>query len=117
MTAFIKNLTFDCGDALRLATFWAAALGSDVDEESTPEKAFVEAPGWGGPSIWFNLVPEPKTAKNRLHVDLRPLTTMAGEVSRLEGLGATVVQRGEWLTVMQDPEGNEFCVESGAGDP
>ena len=49
-------------------------------------------------------------------MDLRPLTTMAGEVARLESLGATVVRRGEWLTVMQDPEGNEFCVESGAGD-
>ena len=116
MTAYIKNLTFDCHDALRMAGFWAAVLGSDVDEESTPEKAFLEAPGWGGPSIWFNQVPEPKAAKNRLHMDLRSLTTMAEEVARLEGLGATTVQRGEWLTFMRDPEGNEFCVEPGPGD-
>ncbi len=63
MASFIKTLTFDCADALRLAEFWAAALGSNVDEDSTAERAFVEAPGWGGPNIWFNAVPEPKTAK------------------------------------------------------
>src|SRR5215470_15114186 len=59
----IKSVSFDAIDALALATFWAAALGSDVDEDSTAGKAFVEAAGWGGPNIWFNRVPEPKTAK------------------------------------------------------
>jgi hypothetical protein len=44
MPSFIKNLTFDCQDALRVARFWAAALVSDVDEESTAECAYVEAP-------------------------------------------------------------------------
>jgi hypothetical protein len=48
MPAFIKNLTFDCVDALRVARFWAAALGSDVDEDSSPQRAYVEAPAWGG---------------------------------------------------------------------
>lgn len=71
MPAFIKSVTFDCTDALRLAEFWAEALGSNVDEDATPEKAFVEAPGWGGPNMWFNAVPEPKSAKNRMHFDLR----------------------------------------------
>jgi len=111
VTAYIKNLTFDCHDALRMAGFWAAVLGSDVDEESSPEKAFVEAPGWGGPSIWFNQVPEPKTAKNRLHFDLRAPGAIHDEVSRLEQLGATVVNDGQDLVVMRDVEGNEFCVE------
>ena len=46
-------------------------FGSDVDEDSTADKAFVEAAGWGGPNMWFIRVPEPKTAKNRLHFDLR----------------------------------------------
>jgi hypothetical protein len=46
MPSFIKNLTFDCEDALPVARFWAAALVSDVDEESTAERANVEAPGW-----------------------------------------------------------------------
>ena len=113
MGSLIKNVTFDCADALVLARFWAAALGSDVDEESTPEKAFVEAAGWGGPTMWFNRVPEPKTAKNRLHFDLRAPGELAAEVSRLTALGATVVNPGPYLTLMRDPEGNEFCVESG----
>jgi Glyoxalase-like domain len=55
--SYIKNVTFDCHDALTTARFWAAALGSDVDEDSTSEKAYVEAPGWGGPNMWFNRVP------------------------------------------------------------
>ena len=65
MAAVIKSVSFDAADALALARFWAAALGSDVDEDSTDGRAFVEAAGWGGPNIWFNQVPEPKTAKNR----------------------------------------------------
>jgi catechol 2,3-dioxygenase-like lactoylglutathione lyase family enzyme len=111
MVTFIKSVTFDCRDALRQAEFWATALGSDVDEDSTPEKAFVEAPGWGGPNIWFAKVPEPKTAKNRLHFDLRAPGTIADEVQRLIGHGATVVDEQPDLVVMADPEGNEFCVE------
>ncbi|HEX4253833.1 MAG TPA: VOC family protein [Streptosporangiaceae bacterium] len=113
MPSLIKTVSFDAADALRLARFWAAALGSDVDEDSTPAKAFVEAAGWGGPNIWFNQVPEPKTAKNRVHFDLRAPGAMAAEVARLEDLGATVVSVDGSHTVMQDPEGNEFCVEPG----
>lgn len=109
--SYIKSVTFDCADALRMATFWAAALGSDVDEESTVEKAFVEAAGWGGPNMWFVQVPEPKTAKNRMHFDLRAPNGVQAEVERLVALGATVQRAGDDLTVMQDPEGNEFCVE------
>ena len=71
MASVIKAVSFDAADALGLATFWAAALGSDVDEDSTADKAFVEAAGWGGPNIWFLRVPEGKTAKNRMHFDLR----------------------------------------------
>lgn len=111
MVTFIKSVTFDCSDPLVVAQFWAAALGSDVDEDSTPEKAFVEAPGWGGPNMWFNRVSEPKTAKNRLHFDLRAAGSVGDEVGRLVALGGVVVQPGDELVVMQDPEGNEFCVE------
>jgi len=113
MACFIKTLTFDAADALALATFWAMVLGSDVDEDSTADKAFVEAAGWGGPNIWFIRVPEAKTAKNRLHIDLRAPGSVADEVVRLERLGATVVEERGHHTVMQDPEGNEFCVEPG----
>lgn len=78
--SYIKSVTFDCDDALLLAGFWAAALGSDVDEGSTPDKAFVEAAGWGGPNLWFARVPEGKVAKNRMHFDLRAPGSIADEV-------------------------------------
>jgi hypothetical protein len=113
MAAVIKSVSFDAADALGLARFWAAALGSDVDEDSTDAKGFVEAAGWGGPNIWFNQVPEPKTAKNRVHFDLRAPGPMAEEVARLEALGAAVLRRFTHSVVMADPEGNEFCVEPG----
>jgi hypothetical protein len=117
MPAFVRNLTFDCVDALAAARFWAAAFGSDVDEDSTPGRAYVEAPAWGGPNIWFRGARGPRTAPNRLHLDLRPLTTMAEEVTRLVALGATVDERFDDITVLHDPEGNQFCVELGPGDP
>ena len=117
MPSFIKNLTVDCEDALRVARFWAAALISDVDEGSTSERAYVEAPAWGGPNIWFRGGRGPKTVPNRVHLDLRALTSMPEEVERLIALGATVVQRYDDITVMHDPEGNEFCVEPGPDDP
>lgn len=113
MASVIKTVSFDAADALALARFWAAVFGSDVDEDSTPDKAFVEAAGWGGPNIWFTRVPEPKTAKNRIHFDLRAPGTAADEVARLKRLGATLVEwRGQHAT-MEDPEGNVFCVEPG----
>jgi len=110
---FIKSVTFDCSDALSLARFWAAALGSDVDEEATVARAYVEAAGGGGPNMWFIRVPGPKTAKNRMHFDLRAPGETAAEVRRLAALGASVARQETALTVMRDPEGNEFCVEPG----
>jgi Glyoxalase-like domain len=111
MASYIKSVTFDCANTVALARFWAAALGTDVDEDSTSEKAFVEAAGWGGPNLWFQAVPEPKTAKNRIHFDLRAPGLITDEVARLEALGARVLHPGDDLVVMADPEGNEFCVE------
>ena len=61
--------------------------------------------------MWFVRVPEPKSAKNRLHFDLRAPGSVVEEVSRLQALGATVLREADDLVVMQDPEGNEFCVE------
>jgi hypothetical protein len=115
-TSFIKFATFDCADAVVVARFWSAALGGEVDEDSTSEKAYMEAPGWGGPSMWFNKVAEPKSAKNRLHFDLRAPDTMRAEVDRLRGLGARILDDHGDLVVMADPEGNEFCIEPGPGD-
>jgi hypothetical protein len=115
VTSWIKSITVDCEDALPVAAFWAAALGGELDEDSTSDKAYVEAPGWGGVNMWFQRVPEGKTAKNRLHIDLRAPGSgpeaVAAEVTRLQGLGATVHADHGDLVVMLDPGGNEFCVE------
>jgi hypothetical protein len=111
MPVYIKSVTWDAAEPLALAAFWAAALGTDVDEDSTADRVYVEAAGWGGPNMWFVRVPEPKTAKNRMHFDLRAQVSRDDECARLVALGATVVDAGEHLTVMHDPEGNEFCVE------
>ncbi|GAB3583365.1 VOC family protein [Calidifontibacter terrae] len=111
MVSFVKSVTFDCRDVIVVASFWAAALGSNVDEDGTPKKAWVEPPGWGGPTLWFQRVPESKTAKNRQHFDLRAVGDLRAEIERLKGLGATVVSENENVVVMADPEGNEFCVE------
>src|SRR3954452_1485690 len=111
MVSFVKSVTFDCGDALVVARFWAAALGSNVDEDSTSDRAWVEPPSWGGPNLWFRRVAEGKSAKNRQHFDLRAVGGVQAEVHRLLTLGARIVHQGEDLVVMTDPEGNEFCVE------
>ena len=112
MVSFVKSVTFDCKEALVLARFWAAALGSNVDEDSTPDRAWVEPAGWGGPTLWFQRVSEPKSAKNRQHFDLRAVGDLRDEVERLGSLGANVLVHGDDLVVMADPEGNEFCVET-----
>jgi hypothetical protein len=70
--------------------------------------------------MYFQRVPEPKTTKNRVHLDVRPTGTMAAEVERLTELGATVrgfiEEGGSFWTQMRDVEGNEFCVLRGPGD-
>jgi hypothetical protein len=110
--SFVKSVTFDCQAPLVVASFWAAALGSDVDEDSTAERAWVEPAGWGGPTLWFQRVPEHKTAKNRQHFDLRAMGSLGDERDRLVALGARVVREETDLIVMLDPEGNEFCLET-----
>ncbi|MEU0583935.1 VOC family protein [Streptomyces sp. NPDC006132] len=82
-----------------------------------PEDPFDKESGTGlGRRLLFQRVPEAKTVKNRLHLDLHPGEGRRGEeVARLEGLGASVLRRvkeqgGEWV-LMADPEGNEFCVQ------
>ena len=112
MPSFVKSVTFDCHEPLTLAAFWAAALGSDVDEDSTSQRAWVEPAGWGGPSSWFQQVPETEVAKNRQHFDLRAMGPPTDERDRLAALGARTVRESDALVVMLDPEGNEFCLES-----
>jgi predicted enzyme related to lactoylglutathione lyase len=117
MTLRIQCLCIDAGDPDRLATFWAAVLGwrRTTDE---PDEVALEPPAGSRedgvvPDLLFLRVPEGKTTKNRLHLDLRP-EDQAEEVARIEALGAQRVSVGQgpeatWV-VLADPEGNEFCV-------
>jgi hypothetical protein len=143
--AYTFQVTFDCADPNRLATFWAAALGyklqdppagygtwdAFLDTIGVPESerdsaSAVVDPTGNGPRIFFQRVPEPKTVKNRVHLDLNIAGGMAtpleerkrlidAAVERLVSLGATVVgpveQYGQYCVVLRDPEGNEFCAD------
>ncbi len=141
------QITFDCGDPSALCEFWCAALDyrlqppppgfDDWDtfldsvgvppEERNSRSAALPAEGSHGPRLFFQQVPEGKTAKNRVHLDVRAAPGLEGDArmevleadcERLVALGATRVRRFEPGTemsggfiVMQDPEGNEFCLD------
>lgn len=113
MTLQLANVTLDCADALAVGTFWSAALDRPLDADGTADFASIgagdeERAGW-----FFIRVPEPRTAKNRVHVDLRAGDREA-EVARLEALGAERLadhdEQGIRWTTLADVEGNEFCV-------
>jgi hypothetical protein len=126
MTSRLAECVVDCADPSALSRFWAAALGYQVLDESpdlveigpggrTDEQLVADfRSGPAVPSLIFIRVPEPKTVKNRLHLDLSPIDSdQDSEVSRLEDLGATrtdLAPAGSSWVVMTDPEGNEFCV-------
>ncbi len=121
MSSFIRSITVDCSHPTELAGFWAAALGYEVGDRDDLDEAAVVRPHDGvGPRLLFLKVPEGKTVKNRVHLDIRPRSgSMDDEVQRLEALGASLLRRfsesnDDVFVVMQDPEGNEFCVESPA---
>ena len=138
----IGNVTFDCADPDRMSTFWAAALGYEkrtwtedlreqlfaagLTEDDLAARGLAEDPAGVGPRLFFQRVPEGKTAKNRMHLDINTghggpaeAHEVDAEVQRLGGLGATVTRKqegtwGPWREyhyVMADPEGNEFCVQ------
>ncbi|MEU2389672.1 VOC family protein [Streptomyces sp. NPDC007369] len=118
----IRTITFDCtGDPYDLGLFWSRVLGrplADDDKPGDPE-AIIKDPAGGGPTLLFVRVPEGKTAKNRIHLDLQPEgRTRDEEVQRIRDLGAQVIADqtrpdGSGWVVLTDPEGNEFCVERG----
>jgi hypothetical protein len=138
------QLTMDAADPTELARFWAYALGYELDPPPEPFDTWEDAlTAWGlpperwndasairdpatpGSRIFIQRVPEPKTAKNRLHLDLdsgarrddgtKDWSVMRELAARLVEVGATVElefdepPQGSWI-VMHDPEGNEFCV-------
>jgi hypothetical protein len=140
------QVTFDCADPGALCLFWAEVLGYQQQppppgfdswdafldsvgvpaEQRNDRSAAVPLEG-EGPRLFFQRVPEGKTAKNRVHLDVRAAPGLTGaermaaleqEAERLVGLGATRVRRFEPGTefsdgfiVMSDPEGNEFCLD------
>lgn len=139
------QVTFDSADPAAHAAFWAEALryvqqpppagfeswdaalaswGVPPDERN--DRAALVDPDGAGPRLYFQKVPEPKTAKNRVHLDLRAAPGLApaersaaleAECARLVALGARRLYRmepdgiNEVCIVMQDPEGNEFCLD------
>ena len=110
-----EQVNVDAHDAVALGRWWAEALGWVVVNDS-PEEFEIRPARDQRPGLLFAPVPEPKTVKNRLHLDLRP-DDQAAEVARLLELGATRADVGQgeqsWV-VLADPEGNEFCVLSDA---
>ncbi|MCP3757468.1 VOC family protein [Streptomyces sp. TBY4] len=123
MASRFTELSVDCHDPERLAAFWCEVLDYQVIDRG---EDMIEIGSWvptvegvraGGmpPTLVFVQVPEGKTLKNRLHLDVSPIDRgTEEEVTRLLGLGATRTDVGQgpgrsWV-VMSDPEGNEFCV-------
>jgi len=117
----IRTITFDCtGDPYDVGLFWSRLLGRPLHEDDKPgdPEAVIEDPS-GGPTLLFVRVPEGKTVKNRVHLDLTPHgRTRDEEVERALSLGARRVEDhiradGGGFVVLADPEGNEFCMERG----
>ena len=118
MTSRIAALAIDARDPRVVADFWCSVLGWTVLEEDAAGLSIGPpdtSPGAGVMTIDVARVPEPKTVKNRLHLDLRAAgTTRDDELDRLLALGARRVDVGQgpdvsWV-VLADPEGNEFCL-------
>jgi predicted enzyme related to lactoylglutathione lyase len=112
------EITLDCSDPERLAEFWASALGYRRVYAHDPYVGLAPVEG-NGPRLLLQRVPEPKTVKNRMHIDIRR-ADFEQEAGRLVALGAQRLTPGiitepgtdsRWI-VMADPEGNEFCLVS-----
>jgi catechol 2,3-dioxygenase-like lactoylglutathione lyase family enzyme len=119
------QVTFDCADPDRMARFWCEVLGYVPVEDKDSAYASVDLDGVG-PRLFFQRVPEGKVVKNRLHLDVRVGTGLVGqerlaaleaECARLVELGAVrgrlllADDENESCQVMQDIEGNEFCLD------
>ena len=118
MSLRMTEVVIDCADHGAVVDFWRDALGYERSEVNEQYVALAPAAaGPGQPPVLFQKVPEPKVAKNRIHLDFRA-EVMADEVARLVGLGATVLAErcmGDFCwTVMADPADNEFCVSGDA---
>lgn len=118
MTVKVAAVTFDCTEPMAVARFWSAVLDRPIDPDPTDFAVTIGQGSLRTPAWFFLKVPEAKTAKSRIHVDLAA-DDRAAEVARAIVLGAThVADHAEsgfvWSTLL-DPEGHEFCV--GTTDP
>ena len=113
MPAAKLGLVLDCADPVKLAEFWSAAIGYTTLGGAGSYVMLVDA-GGQQPKLLLQRVDEPKSGKNRMHLDI-DTPDVDGEVTRLEQLGASrvegpIAEHGTRWVVMTDPEGNEFCV-------
>jgi uncharacterized protein YndB with AHSA1/START domain len=106
----IQTVTFDCAEPARLAAFWQEVTGYVPLDPGDGGAALIEPHGLG-PRLKFNKVPEPKTVKNWVHLDII-VEDMMVAVERLVALGGRVLWTLDGSTVLADPEGNEFCIFS-----
>ncbi|HEV7421980.1 MAG TPA: VOC family protein [Mycobacterium sp.] len=114
MALNMATVTFDCTDPARLAGWWAAQFGGEVQDVMPGE--FILVARSPGPQLGFQRVPDPTPGKNRVHLDFAT-DDVEGEVSRLVAAGATETGRHNigdfgWV-VLADPDGNAFCVAGG----
>jgi len=118
MNESVYAVVFDCGDAAKLAQFWSATLNKAVDGDTSADFASIglNDPASKGPGLMFNKVPEGKSTKNRVHLDLTS-ADLDATVRRLLELGARKgdehSQDGSRWVTLADPEGNEFDVIAG----
>lgn len=113
MSCRFTELVVDCSDPHLVGAFWKEVLGYELAEQDA-DQYFIKGPPGSGPGILFGTVPEGKTVKNRLHIDVNPVDRdRDAEVDRILALGARKIDIGQgdvsWV-VLADPEGNEFCV-------
>jgi hypothetical protein len=114
MTLRLANVVFDCDDVPTVSRFWSTALRRPLDPNASEYFASIGVADDTGAERWFFAkVPEAKATKNRVHVDL-VADDRDAETARLLDLGATKLadkdEYGHSWTVLQDPEGNEFCL-------
>jgi predicted enzyme related to lactoylglutathione lyase len=121
MAARLTEVVIDCADPRRVADFWAAVLGYEIGDTGQDGEVEIADRARSFPTLIFVPVPEAKTIKNRIHLDVNATgNDQATELERLLALGARRVDVGQsddvsWI-VLADPEGNEFCLLRGQVD-
>jgi predicted enzyme related to lactoylglutathione lyase len=110
----VQHIVIDAHDPQLVASFWAQALGREIADDWGEFLRL--APDKAGAQLAFAAVPEVKTVKNRVHLDLTA-TDRQSAATELIAIGATMIetrtQDGHTWSVMADPEGNEFCLATG----